>query len=123
MVADVEMVAAGITAREVVCRVRDAVPGPGETRSAAAVREAFAQVGTGAVWVVGCAPTALFAAAGAARPSRARRGAAGRVRGGGRVEGGPARVGLPAVSNVSEKGGSAVAAAAVNALLYLKEDA
>ncbi|MEW1588410.1 precorrin-8X methylmutase, partial [Micromonospora vinacea] len=29
--------------------------------------------------------------------------------------------GLPAVSNVGEKGGSAVAAAALNALLYVEE--
>jgi precorrin-8X/cobalt-precorrin-8 methylmutase len=30
--------------------------------------------------------------------------------------------GLPAISNISEKGGSAVAAAAVNALLYALDD-
>jgi precorrin-8X/cobalt-precorrin-8 methylmutase len=67
---------------------------------------------------VGCAPTALFALleldvrpalviglpvgfVGAAESKAALRGS-----------------GLPAVSNVSEKGGSAVAAAALNALLY-----
>lgn len=120
VVADVEMVAAGITARRVVCRVRDAVPEGGETRSAAAVRAAYGEVGTGAVWVVGCAPTALTALlsldvapalvvglpvgfVGAAESKAALR-----------------ESGLPAVSNVSEKGGSAVAAAAVNALLYAK---
>lgn len=118
VVADVEMVAAGITARAAVCRVRDVEPVDGLTRSAAAVRAAYAQVGPGAVWVVGCAPTALFELlslgvgpafvvglpvgfVGAAESKAALR-----------------QSGLPAVSNVSEKGGSAVAAAALNALLY-----
>ena len=118
VVADVQMVAAGITSREVVCRVREARPADGLTRSAAAVRLALAEVGPGAVWVVGCAPTALFELlalevdpalvvglpvgfVGAAESKLALR-----------------ESGLPAVSNVSEKGGSAVAAAALNALLY-----
>ena len=118
VVADVEMVAAGITTREVVCRVKSARAEPGLTRSAAAVRMAYDEVGPGAVWVVGCAPTALFELielgvqpalvvglpvgfVGAAESKAALR-----------------ESGLPAVSNVSEKGGSAVAAAALNALLY-----
>jgi precorrin-8X/cobalt-precorrin-8 methylmutase len=123
VVADVEMVAAGITAREVVCRVRDAVPGPDETRSAAAMRDALAQVGTGAVWVVGCAPTALLALLELpARPALVVGLPVGFV-GAAESKAALRASGLPAVSNVSEKGGSAVAAAAVNALLYLKEDA
>lgn len=118
VVTDVEMVAAGITTRETVCRIRKAVAGDGCTRSAAAVRLAFEEVGPGAVWVVGCAPTALFELislnvqpalvvglpvgfVGAAESKCALRDS-----------------GLPAVSNVSEKGGSAVASAALNALLY-----
>lgn len=118
VVADVQMVAAGITSRDVVCRVREAKAGDGLTRSAAAVRAAYAEVGAGAVWVVGCAPTALFELialdvapalvvglpvgfVGAAESKAALR-----------------ESGLPSVSNVSEKGGSAVAAAALNALLY-----
>ena len=59
VVVDVEMVAAGITARDVVCRIADARAARGVTRSAAAVRLAYADVGPGAVWVVGNAPTAL----------------------------------------------------------------
>ncbi|WP_329180077.1 precorrin-8X methylmutase [Streptomyces sp. NBC_01477] len=118
IVADVGMVAAGITARRAVCRLADAVAGPGLTRSAHAIRLAYEQVGPGAVWVIGCAPTALeellvLDAAPAlviglpvgfvgAAESKARLRASG----------------LPAVSNISEKGGSAVAAAALNALLY-----
>lgn len=118
VVADVQMVAAGITGRDVVCRVRQATAQDGLTRSAAAVRMAYDEVGPGAVWVVGCAPTALVELielqvqpalviglpvgfVGAAESKAALRDS-----------------GLPAVSNVSEKGGSAVAAAALNALLY-----
>jgi len=118
VVADVHMVAAGITAREVVCRVKDASASEGLTRTAAGIRLAFEQVGPGAVWVVGNAPTALVEIlaldvqpalvvglpvgfVGAAESKQALR-----------------ESGLPAVSNVTEKGGSAVAAAALNALLY-----
>ncbi|MBP2703999.1 precorrin-8X methylmutase [Microbispora sp. RL4-1S] len=118
VVADVEMVAAGITAVTPVCRVRGAAAGPGLTRSAAAIRMAYDEVGPGAVWVVGNAPTALeeilrlgvrpalvvglpVGFVGAAESKQALREAC-----------------LPAVSNRGEKGGSAVAAAAVNALLY-----
>ena len=118
VVADVQMVAAGITTVEAVCRIREARAAGDLTRSAAAVRRAFDEVGPGAVWVVGCAPTALFELlslgvqpalvvglpvgfVGAAESKAALR-----------------ESGLPAVSNVSEKGGSAVASAALNALLY-----
>lgn len=118
VVADVEMVASGITSRRAMCRLANAVSSPGLTRSAQAIRLAYAEVGPGAVWVIGCAPTALeellvLDAAPAlviglpvgfvgAAESKAHLRASG----------------LPAVSNVSEKGGSAVAAAALNALLY-----
>lgn len=118
VVADVEMVAAGITAAPTVCRVRQASARDGLTRSAVALEEAAAAVGPGAVYVVGCAPTALFRLlqldaapalvvglpvgfVGAAESKAALRASD-----------------LPGVSNVSEKGGSAVAAAALNALLY-----
>ncbi|MFB7735692.1 precorrin-8X methylmutase [Streptomyces sp. NPDC056112] len=118
VVADVEMVAAGITRRDSVCRLRDARSGPGMTRSAHAIRLAYEDVGPGALWVIGCAPTALeellklnaspalviglpVGFVGAAESKAALR-----------------ESGLHAVSNVSEKGGSAVAAAALNALLY-----
>lgn len=128
VVADVGMVAAGITRRAAVCRIAD--PGAarlareeGITRSAAALRLAAREAGPGAVYVVGCAPTALFELierCAEYRPSlviglpvgfvgareskaalRAHEGLSGR-----------------SVSNRSGKGGSAVAAAAVNALLY-----
>ena len=112
------MVAAGITARDVVCRVKQATAHDGLTRSAAAVRLAYEEVGPGAVWVVGCAPTALFELVALdARPALVVGLPVGFV---GAAESKQAlrESGLPAVSNVSEKGGSAVAAAALNALLY-----
>ncbi|WP_329255477.1 precorrin-8X methylmutase [Actinoallomurus sp. NBC_01490] len=124
IVTDVAMVAAGITARPVICSIGDVKERPeGLTRSAAAIRLSYAKAGPGAVWVVGNAPTALeeiiaygveptlviglpVGFVGAAESKAALRAS-----------------GLPAVSNVSEKGGSAVAAAALNALLYFEEGA
>lgn len=124
VVADVAMVAAGVTGREVVCRVGDpraaGLAGGGLTRAAAGVRLALAEVGPGAVWVVGCAPTALaelLALAGAAAPAFVVGLPVGFV-GAAEVKAALRAAGLPAVSNRSEKGGSAVAAAALNALLY-----
>jgi precorrin-8X/cobalt-precorrin-8 methylmutase len=127
VVTDSEMVAAGITSRHAVCRVRapQAVAlaaRAGITRSAAGIRVAHQEVGRGAVWVVGTAPTALLELitlggdpalviglpvgfVGAAESKQALCGS-----------------GLPALTNRSEKGGAAVAAAALNALLYLEED-
>ncbi|MFE1439755.1 precorrin-8X methylmutase [Streptomyces sp. NPDC058739] len=118
VVVDVEMVAAGITRRETVCRLRDAVAGPGLTRSAHAIRLAYDQVGPGALWVIGNAPTALEELLTLdAAPALVVGLPVGFV---GAVESKAAlrESGLPAVSNVSEKGGSAVASAALNALLY-----
>jgi precorrin-8X/cobalt-precorrin-8 methylmutase len=123
IVTDVAMVAAGITARPAICSIGDpdaASGADGLTRSAAAIRLSYAKTGPGAVWVVGNAPTALeeiieygvapalviglpVGFVGAAESKAALRDS-----------------GLPAVSNVSEKGGSAVAAAALNALLYFE---
>ncbi|MFH9662248.1 precorrin-8X methylmutase [Streptomyces sp. NPDC017248] len=118
VVVDVQMVAAGITRRETVCRLRDAVAGPGLTRSAHAIRLAYEQVGPGALWVIGNAPTALEELLTLdADPALVIGLPVGFV---GAVESKAAlrASGLPAVSNVSEKGGSAVASAALNALLY-----
>ena len=122
VVADVAMVAAGITGYPVICKIADSLSvrlarTTGITLSAAAVRLAFGQAGPGAIWLVGCAPTALseiisrevepalvvgvpvgFVGAAAAKQEL-------------RLSG------LPALTNVSEKGGSAVAVAAFNALL------
>ncbi len=95
----------------------------GETRSATGVRAAFGQVGPGAVWVVGCAPTALDALLRLpAAPALVVGLPVGFV---GAVEAKRALAasGLPAVTNRGPRGGSAVAAAALNALLYHQEPA
>lgn len=123
IVADVAMVAAGITTREVVCSIADPSAAriareAGITRSAAAVRLSHERVGPGAVWVIGCAPTALEEIiAGDVRPALVIGLPVGFV-GAAESKAALRGSGLPAVSNVSEKGGSAVAAAAANALLY-----
>ena len=123
LVVDVRMLAAGITSRAAIVAIDLAgTPPHGLTRSAAGIRRAAAGHLDGAVWAVGNAPSALrellsLAAEGALRPAL--------VVGlpVGFVDAADAKAalrdsGLPALSNRSPKGGSAVAAAAVNALLY-----
>ncbi|MFI0449526.1 precorrin-8X methylmutase [Actinomadura sp. 6N118] len=127
IVTDVEMVAAGITARETLCHVSDPAAArmaraAGITRSAAAVRLSYSEVGPGAVWVVGCAPTALFELIQQkVRPALVIGLPVGFVDAAESKEALRAS-GLPQLSNYSEKGGSAVAAAACNALLYHEGD-
>lgn len=122
IVTDVRMVAAGITGRSARCYLRDAVASDGLTRSAAAIRLAYEDVGAGAVWVVGCAPTALAEIV-ALRPDPALViGVPVGFVGATEAKATLRASGLPALSNVSEKGGSAVAAAALNALLHALED-
>jgi precorrin-8X/cobalt-precorrin-8 methylmutase len=126
VVADAAMVAAGITSRDVACHVADPrtavlADEAGITRSAAGIRLGYAAAGPGAVWVIGTAPTALLELldlgaapalviglpvgfVGAAEAKQALRAS-----------------GLPSLSNRSERGGAAVAAAALNALLYEPE--
>jgi precorrin-8X/cobalt-precorrin-8 methylmutase len=127
VVCDARMVVAGIpSVAGAVCFLdRVAEAPPGDTRSAAAIRLAAEHHPDGALWVIGNAPTALFAlldlvAAGAVRPA--------------------AVVGLPvgyvgaaeskaalwsgdlraiAITNTGVRGGSPVAAGAVNALARL----
>jgi len=124
VVCDSRMVVAGIpSVGGTVCLLDEVPEAPsGDTRSAAAIRLAAERHPAGAVWVVGNAPTALFAlldlvAAGAVRPA--------------------AVVGLPvgyvgaaeskerlwasalrtvAITNAGVRGGSPAAAGAVNAL-------
>jgi precorrin-8X/cobalt-precorrin-8 methylmutase len=122
VIADTTMVAAGITASPVLSKIGEPLTQrlartASISRAAAAVRLAFGEVGPGAVWVVGGGPAALaeiltrevepafvvglpVGFVGAADAKDALRAS-----------------GLPAVSNVSEKGGPAVAVAAFNALL------
>ena len=119
IVTDVEMVGAGITGMPSRCYLDEAIATPESTRSAHAMRIATERHPAGAIFVIGCAPTALFALlevdvepalvigmpvgfVGAAESKEALRASA-----------------LPSVSNVGEKGGSAVAAAAANALIRI----
>jgi precorrin-8X/cobalt-precorrin-8 methylmutase len=126
IVADSRMVAAGITSRDVdvplaADDVADLAVRWGTTRAAAAIRVAVERVGPGAVWVVGNAPTALAELLEHdAAPALVVGLPVGFV---GAVESKEAlrQRGWPAVTNRSEKGGSAVAASAVNALLYTEE--
>lgn len=131
VIADVRMVAAGITARP--CVVGIDLPGVteyaaehGVTRSAAGIRLAAREHADGAVWVIGNAPTALnelvdLVIKNEVRPAL--------------VVGLPvgfvgslmAKVRLsvlqvPTIGGVTERGGAAVAAAALNALLYFDEE-
>ena len=111
----------------VVCKIREPLTQrlartANITRSAAAVRLAFGQVGPGAVWVVGCAPTALYEIlARDVEPAFVIGMPVGFV-GAAEAKDALRASGLRALTNVSEKGGSAVAAAALNALLRAATD-
>ena len=122
VIADSVMVAAGITASPVLCKVDEPLTRrlsrtAAISRAAAAVRLAFGETGPGAIWVAGGSPDALaeilsrgvepsfviglpVGFAGAAEAKDALRAS-----------------GIPSVSNVSEKGGPGVAVAALSALL------
>jgi precorrin-8X/cobalt-precorrin-8 methylmutase len=129
LVCDTRMVAGGITRREATVplldpRTAQLAASEAITRTAAAMRLAAAETGPGAVWVVGNAPTALFELL--ERPPRDPALIVGLpvgFVGAAEAKAALAASGLPFVANRGEKGGSAVAAAAVNALLYFDEDA
>lgn len=126
VVTDVGMVAAGITARETLCLVAD--PGARElseelgiTRSAAGFRLAAERVGPGAVWVVGNAPTALFELLETDISPALVVGLPVGFVGAAESKDALLESGLPGIANRGPKGGSAVAAAALNALIYYEE--
>ncbi len=124
---DAAMVAAGITKRRVLCTLNDKrVPGLakqlGTTRSAAAVALWQSRL-DGAVVAIGNAPTALFRlleiiAAGAPKPALVLGFPVGFV---GAAEAKTALAqnpwGIPYIALMGRRGGSALAAAAVNALI------
>ena len=133
VVADVTMVAAGITDRDAhcfLCRIPrsgegDASEAAGAavpaTRSARAMRLAAAAHPVGAVFVIGCAPTALaelisLSGAGELDPGLVIALPVGFV-GAAESKAALRASGLPAITNVGERGGSAAAAAACNALI------
>ncbi len=135
VVSDVEMVAVASKRAGTVSLLgegrgraaRDRAAGePDLTVSAAAMRVAADRWPTGAVLVVGNAPTALFeivdlAARGRLVPVAVIGLPVGFV-GAAESKAALRESGLPAISNVGERGGSAVAAAALNALWRLAQD-
>jgi len=126
-VADAATVAAGITGYPVICKADDTLTArlartANITVSAAAVRLAYSAAGPGGIWLVGCAPAALTEImARGVEPALVIGVPVGFV---GTAEAKDAlrRSGLPALSNVSEKGGPAVAVAAFEALLRMAQD-
>jgi precorrin-8X/cobalt-precorrin-8 methylmutase len=124
VVADVEMVRHGITGAAACCHLRDGDrSGEDLTRAARGMRAAARRHPEGAVVVVGCAPTALvevvrLAAEGRLRPAVVVGMPVGFV-GAAEAKAALRASGLPAIGNTGEKGGSAVAAAAVNAMARL----
>ena len=124
VVADGPVVAAGLAAGAAICKVGESLTErlartAGIAIAAAAVRLAYGDAGPGAVWVVGSEPVAIYEIlsrnvqpalvigmpagfVAAVEAKKALRGS-----------------GLPALTNVGEKGGAVVAAAACQALLAL----
>lgn len=135
VVADVEMVAVASKRAGTVSLLgdgrgraaRDRAAGePDLTISAAAMREAADRWPTGAIVVVGNAPTALFEAIALADAGRfdpvAVIGLPVGFVGAAESKAALRACGRPAISNVGERGGSAVAAAALNALWRAAQD-
>ena len=127
IVTDVGMVAAGITGRPTRCfvsdpRARQLSEELGLTRSAAGFRLAAEDVGTWAIWVVGNAPTALFELLELGVAPDLVVGLPVGFVGAAESKDALLQSGLPAVANRGPKGGSAVAAAALNALIYYEEE-
>jgi len=124
VIVDVEMVRHGITGIDAQCFLPATAP-PGTTRSAAGMAQAAERHPEGAVVVVGCAPTALdevvrLQQAGRFSPALVIGlpvGFVGAAESKARLRAG----GLAVISNVGEKGGSAVAAAALNAVIRLAD--
>jgi precorrin-8X/cobalt-precorrin-8 methylmutase len=122
VVADSAMVAAGMGASPVVCKIGEPLTQrlartASISRAAAAVRLAFGEVGPGAVWVVGGGAAALSEILSrGVEPAFVVGLPAGFV-GAAEVKDALRASGLRSVSNVSEKGGPTVAVAAFSALL------
>jgi precorrin isomerase len=123
IVTDVEMTRRGITGVEARCYLAQAATDGRCTRSAAGIRLAAAAHPDGAVVVIGCAPTALeealnLAAAGAFRPAALIALPVGFV-GAAAAKARALESRLQVIANTGDKGGSAAAAAACNAIVRL----
>lgn len=131
LITDVRMVAAAVTARDSLVAldlpgVAELAAEEGMTRSAAGIRLAARQHPEGAVWAIGNAPTALtelvdLVITGKVAPALVVGVPVGFV--GSVIAKAMLRaIKVPSVSGTTERGGAAVAAAAINALLYFDED-
>ncbi|HLI41040.1 MAG TPA: precorrin-8X methylmutase [Streptosporangiaceae bacterium] len=128
VVADAAMVAAGISGYPVTCKAADSLSArlartANITVSAAAARLAFGEVGPGAVWLVGCEPGALSEIMSRRVEPALVIGVPAGFAGAAAAKDALRRAGLPALTNVSAKGGPAVAVAAFGALLRLVRQA
>jgi precorrin-8X/cobalt-precorrin-8 methylmutase len=121
VIVDAPMVAAGIAACPVICKIGEPLTmrlarTAGISPAAASVRLAFGEAGPGAVWVVGSAATAVTEIlTRGAEPAFVIAMPAGLV-GAAEAKAALRASGISSLSNVSEKGGPAVAAAAFEAL-------
>jgi precorrin-8X/cobalt-precorrin-8 methylmutase len=126
-VADAATVAAGITGYPVICKADDSLTARlartvNITVSAAAVRLAYSAAGPGGIWLVGCAPAALTEIIAREVEPALVIGVPVGFLGAAEAKDALRRSGLPALSNVSEKGGPTVAVAAFEALLRMAQD-
>ena len=126
-VADAATVAAGITGYPVICKADDSLTvrlarTVNINVSAAAVRLAYSAAGPGGVWLVGCAPAALTEIIAREVEPALVIGVPVGFLGAAEAKDALRRSGLPALSNVSEKGGPTVAVAAFEALLRMAQD-
>lgn len=122
VVADAPAVAVGITGRPVICKAAEPLAlrlarTTGITVPAAGVRLGFGEAGPGAVWVVGAAPDALAEILRRIVEPALVIGVPAGFAGAATVKDELRASGMPALSNVSEKGGPVVAAAAFCALI------
>ncbi|MBV9096154.1 MAG: precorrin-8X methylmutase [Streptosporangiaceae bacterium] len=123
-IADAAMVAAGISGYPVICKAAESLSArlartANITLAAATARLAFGEAGPGAVWLVGCEPAALAEIMSRqVQPALVIGVPAGFV-GAAAAKEALRLSGLPALTNVSERGGPPVAAAAFTALLRL----
>ena len=124
LVADVAMGAAGITGYPVICKSADSLSArlartANILLGAAAVRLAFSEAGPGAIWLVGSAPEAIFEIMGRETEPALVIGVPAGFAGAAEAKDALRTSGLPALTNVSEKGGPPVAVAAFGALLKI----
>jgi precorrin-8X/cobalt-precorrin-8 methylmutase len=122
VIADSAVVAAGITGCPVICKMAEPLTArlsrtAGIAPAAAAVRLAFGEAGPGAVWVIGGAATALDEVLARGVEPAFVIGLPAGLAGAAEVKDALRASGLRCLTNVSEKGGAVVAAAAFEALL------